>query len=110
MAMKSYLLFALAALAEIAGCFAFYTWWRLDRSVWWLVPGVMSLVVFAWALALVESTAAGRTFAAYGGIYVAASILWLYLVEGKAPDRFDMSGAALCLVGCAVILFAPRST
>lgn len=88
--MKAYLLFSVAALAEIAGCFAFWAWWRLDKPVWWLVPGMMSLAVFAAALALVPSEAAGRTYAAYGGIYIVASILWLWLVEGRFPDRWDV--------------------
>ncbi|MBP2547424.1 small multidrug resistance family-3 protein [Neorhizobium galegae] len=108
--MKSTFLFVLAAFAEISGCFAFYAWWRLEKPAWWLAPGLLFLVLFAWLLSLVDSNAAGRTFAAYGGLYVAASLLWLYLVEGKAPDRFDLAGGALCLIGCAVILFAPRSS
>lgn len=86
--MKAYLLFSVAALAEIAGCFAFWAWWRLDKPVWWLVPGLMSLAVFAAALALVPSEAAGRTYAAYGGIYIVASILWLWLVEGRLAGTF----------------------
>ncbi len=107
--MKTYMLFALAALAEIAGCFAFWAWWRLDKPIWWLAPGLVSLIAFAAFLALVESEAAGRTFAAYGGIYVAASIAWLYAVEGRVPDRWDVTGAAICLAGGAVILFGPRT-
>ena len=100
--------YLLAAGAEIAGCFAFWAWLRLDRSPLWLVPGVACLVVFAWLLTRVEADAAGRAYAAYGGIYIAASLLWLWLVEHRAPDRWDMIGAALCLVGAAVILFGPR--
>ena len=107
--MKTYMLFALAALFEIAGCFAFWGWWRLDKPIWWLAPGLVSLIAFAVCLALVESEAAGRTFAAYGGIYVAASIAWLYAVEGRVPDRWDVTGAAICLGGCAIILFGPRT-
>jgi len=106
--MKAYLLFSVAALAEIAGCFAFWAWWRLDKPVWWLVPGMMSLAVFAAALALVPSQAAGRTYAAYGGIYIVASILWLWLVEGRLPDRWDVSGGLVCLAGTTLILFGPR--
>lgn len=107
--MKTSLLFLAAALAEIGGCFAFWAWWRLDKSAWWLLAGTGSLIVFALLLALVDSAAAGRTFAAYGGIYVAASLLWLFAVEGRLPDRFDLAGGALCLAGCAVILFGPRA-
>ena len=105
----TYAIFAAAALAEIAGCFAFWAWWRLDRSALWLVPGLAALIAFAWLLALSESDAAGRTYAAYGGIYICASIAWLWLAEGVRPDRWDLAGAAICLVGTGVILFAPRA-
>ena len=69
--------YIVAAIAEIAGCFAFWGWLRLGKPVWWLVPGIASLVVFAWALTWVESAAAGRAYAAYGGVYIAAALLWL---------------------------------
>jgi small multidrug resistance family-3 protein len=105
----TYAIFAAAALAEIAGCFAFWAWWRLDRSPLWLVPGFAALIAFAWLLALSESDAAGRTYAAYGGIYIGASLLWLWLAEGVRPDRWDLAGAAICLVGTGVILFGPRA-
>ena len=72
-----YAIYAVAALGEIAGCFAFWAWLRLGKSVLWLVPGMISLAIFAWALTLVPTDAAGRAYAAYGGIYVASSILWL---------------------------------
>lgn len=98
-----------AAIAEIAGCFAFWAWLRLDKSVWWLAPGTASLALFAWLLTLVESDAAGRAYAAYGGVYICASLGWLWLVEGARPDRWDVIGAAICLGGAAVILFGPRS-
>lgn len=100
--------FVLAALAEIAGCFAFWAWLRKGESVWWVAPGVASLALFAWVLTRVDSAHAGRAFAAYGGVYIAASLLWLWRVEGVRPDRWDMIGAAICLAGAAVILFAPR--
>jgi len=100
--------FTLAALAEIAGCFAFWAWLRLGKSPLWAVPGVASLIIFACALTLVPSDAAGRAYAAYGGIYIAASLIWLWLVEGVRPDRWDVTGALICLIGAAVILFAPR--
>ena len=97
-----------AALAEIAGCFAFWVWLRLDGSVLWLVPGVLFLVLFAWLLTLADVAAAGRAYAAYGGVYITASIAWLWLVEEMRPDRWDLTGLALCLCGAGVILFGPR--
>jgi small multidrug resistance family-3 protein len=100
--------YVLAALGEIAGCYAFYAWLRLGRSSWWIGPGLASLVVFAWALTRVEAPAAGRIFAAYGGVYILASLAWMHVVEGQPPDRFDLAGAALCLLGGGLILFAPR--
>ncbi len=106
----TYPLFVAAAVAEIAGCFAFWAWWRLDKSVLWLAPGIGSLVVFAWLLTLADTDAAGRAFAAYGGIYIVASLIWLWAVEGVRPDRFDLIGAATCMIGASVILLAPRGT
>lgn len=97
-----------AAIAEIAGCFAFWAWLRLGKSVWWLVPGMASLALFAYLLTLVDSEAAGRAYAAYGGIYIVATLGWLWSVEGIEPDRWDLTGALICLVGAAVILFGPR--
>ena len=105
---RSLAVYVLAALAEIAGCFAFWAWARLDRSIWWLLPGMASLALFAWVLTLAGSDAAGRAFAAYGGVYIAASLGWLWLVEGVVPDRWDLAGAAICLAGAGVILFGPR--
>jgi small multidrug resistance family-3 protein len=104
----TYLIYIVAALAEIAGCFSFWAWWRLDKSPAWLAPGLLSLVLFGFLLALVDTNAAGRAYAAYGGIYIAASLGWLWLVEGVRPDRWDLGGAALCIIGASVILLAPR--
>ena len=101
-------IYALAAAAEIGGCFAVWAVLRLGRSTLWLVPGVVLLVAFAWLLTRVETAAAGRAFAAYGGVYIAASLAWMWGVEGLRPDRWDAAGAALCLVGAGVILAAPR--
>ncbi|MBX3575704.1 MAG: YnfA family protein [Rhizobiaceae bacterium] len=98
-----------AALAEIAGCFAFWAWLRLDRSPLWLVPGVVSLVLFAWLLTLIDAPAAGRAYATYGGIYIVASLAWLWAAEGLRPDRWDVAGAAICLAGAALILIGPRA-
>lgn len=102
------LLFGLAALLEIAGCFAFWAVLRNGLSPLWLAPGVLSLIAFGAALTQVEASAAGRAFAAYGGVYVAASLIWLWAVEGFRPDRWDMLGGAVCLFGAAIVVFGPR--
>ncbi|NVD38231.1 YnfA family protein [Ensifer sp. HO-A22] len=106
--MPAYAIYSLAALAEIAGCFAFWGWLKLDRPIWWLIPGVASLALFAWLLTLIDSEAAGRAYAAYGGVYIAASLLWLWLAEGIKPDRWDLTGMTVALVGSAIILAGPR--
>ena len=103
------LIYAGAALAEIVGCFAFWAWLRQGHSPFWLLPGVASLIAFAWLLTLAPSDNAGRAYAAYGGVYIAASLLWLWLAEGQVPDRWDIVGGALAVVAAAVILFAPRT-
>ncbi len=102
-------LYALAALAEIGGCFAFWAVLRLGRPAWWLAPGVAVLCLFAWLLTRLDQDAAGRIYAAYGGIYIAASLAWLWAVEGRMPDRWDLIGSALALSGAAVIFWGPRS-
>lgn len=101
--------FVAAALAEIAGCFSFWAWWRLGQPALWLVPGALCLALFAFLLAQVDSEAAGRAYAAYGGIYICASLFWLWAAEGVRPDRFDLAGAAICLLGAAIILLGPRA-
>lgn len=101
--------YVLAALCEIAGCFAFWAWLKLDKSPLWLIPGCIALAAFAWLLTLVDSEAAGRAYAAYGGVYIGASLLWLWAVEGSRPDRWDVIGASICLAGAAVIIAGPRS-
>ena len=103
------LLYLGAALAELAGCFAAWAVLRQGAAAWWLLPGLASLAGFAWLLTLVPVEAAGRAFAAYGGVYIAASLAWLRIVEGRAMLATDLAGAALCLIGAAVILLgAPR--
>lgn len=102
-------IFALAAFFEIAGCFAF--WMSLRRGVTPLVAvlGVVCLIAFAFALTRVDSAFAGRAYAAYGGIYIAASLVWLWLIEGQAPTRTDLAGAALAIAGAVIIIgFAAR--
>lgn len=107
--MHTALFFVLAALFEIAGCFAFWVVVRNGANPLWLAPGVVSLIAFAGALTQVEANVAGRAFAAYGGVYVAASLLWLWQVEGFRPDRWDMLGGAVCLAGAAIVVFGPRA-
>lgn len=108
--MQTTLAYLVAAILEIAGCFAFWAWLRLDRSAWWLLPGIAGLIGFAALLARVDAAHAGRAYAAYGGVYIVCSLLWLWLVEGARPDRWDGIGAGLCLVGAAVIVLAPRTS
>ncbi|MFN3430793.1 MAG: YnfA family protein [Candidatus Sericytochromatia bacterium] len=101
-------LFVLTACAEIVGCYLPYLWLRQGQSPWLLVPAAGSLAAFAWLLTL-HPQAAGRTYAAYGGVYVATALIWLWLVERQQPDRWDILGAGIALVGMAVIVFGPRS-
>lgn len=98
-----------AALAEIGGCFAFWAWLRLGKSPFWAIPGVSSLILFALLLTRIDAAFAGRAYAAYGGVYIAASLFWLWAVEGARPDRWDLLGASICLFGAAIILYGPRS-
>jgi small multidrug resistance family-3 protein len=106
--MKTFLLFAVTALAEIVGCYLPYLWLRKGGSAWLLLPAAASLALFAWLLTL-HPTASGRVYAAYGGVYVSAAILWLWLIDGMKPTRWDLLGAALCLTGMAIIMFSPRA-
>src|SRR5690348_11774731 len=106
--MKTAVIYSAAAAAEIAGCFAVWAWLRLNASALWMVPGLACLCLFAYLLTLADSPFAGRAFAAYGGVYIAASLTWMWLVEKSPPDRWDFAGAAICLVGAAVIIYSPR--
>ena len=108
--MSASLVYPLAALAEIAGCFAVWAWWRDGASALWLLPGLAGLALFAWLLALAPSAFAGRAYAAYGGVYIAASLAWLWAVEGRRPDAWDVAGALVVLMGAGMILFGPRGT
>lgn len=107
--MATIFIYAGAALAEIAGCFAFWAWMRQGASAMWLLPGLVSLAAFAWLLTLAPSDYAGRAYAAYGGVYVAASLVWLWLAEGRKPDTWDLTGGVVVLLGAAIILWAPRA-
>lgn len=102
-------LFFLTACAEIIGCYLPYLWLRQGKTAWLLLPSGVSLAAFAWLLTL-HPTAAGRTYAAYGGVYVATALLWLWLVEKQIPDRWDFIGALVSVVGMAIIAFAPRAS
>jgi len=106
--LKSYVFYTLAAFAEIAGCYSFWAWLRLGKPSYVVLPGMLSLIVFAYALTKIESEFAGRAYAAYGSIYIASSLVWLWMVESKMPDRWDVAGVAICLVGGGIILFGPR--
>ena len=106
--MHSIALYIAIALFEIAGCFSFWAWLRLDRSPWLLVPGVLSLMAFAALLTRIEADFAGRAYAAYGGIYIAVALVWLVAVEGTVPDRWDVVGSTVCILGALIILLGPR--
>ena len=95
-------------MCEIAGCSTAWMWLRLGRSAWWLAPGTVSLIVFALALTRIDAAFAGRAFAAYGGIYIVSSLVWMRLVEGITPRTADYGGAAVCLAGAAIILYGSR--
>jgi small multidrug resistance family-3 protein len=100
-------LFVITAVCEIVGCFLPYLWIRRNASPWLLVPAGFSLALFAWLLTL-HPTGAGRTYAAYGGVYVATAVAWLWLVEGQRPDQWDLVGASVCIAGMAIIVLGHR--
>jgi small multidrug resistance family-3 protein len=101
--LRAFALFLLTALAEIVGCYLPYLWLRKSGSAWLLIPGALSLVLFAWLLTL-HPAAAGRVYAAYGGVYVAVALLWLSKVDGVALTRWDLTGAAVILIGAGIIV------
>lgn len=105
---KTIALFLITAVAEIAGCYLPYLWLKEGKSVWLLVPAALSLALFAWLLSL-HPAAAGRVYAAYGGVYVFVAILWLWLIDGIRPSVWDAVGSLVALLGMAIIMFAPRS-
>jgi small multidrug resistance family-3 protein len=106
--LKTVLLFLVTAVAEIVGCYLPYLWLREGKSAWLLVPAALSLALFAWLLSL-HPTAAGRVYAAYGGVYVFVAILWLWSVDGIRPTVWDIVGSLVALTGMAIIMFAPRN-
>ncbi|MBS0156153.1 MAG: YnfA family protein [Nitrospira sp.] len=106
--MLTVIMYIATAIAEIAGCFAFWLWYREGKPLLWLLPGMLSLALFGWLLTLSPAEYAGRAYAVYGGIYIAATLGWLWIVEGIRPDRWDIIGATVSLIGAAIILWAPR--
>ncbi|MBT0569427.1 YnfA family protein [Curvibacter sp. CHRR-16] len=105
--MSALLLYIATALAEIVGCYLPYLWLRQGHSAWLLLPAGLALGLFAWLLTL-HPAAAGRVYAAYGGVYIVAAIAWLWLVEGIRPSGYDVLGCAVALVGMGIIVLAPR--
>ena len=105
--LKLLLLFGLTALAEITGCYLPWLWLKQQGSVWLLLPAALSLLLFVWLLTL-HPAAAGRVYAAYGGVYVVVALLWLWLVDGVRPGLWDVLGATLALLGMGIIMLAPR--
>ena len=105
---KTALVYIAAAIAEIAGCFGIWLWLRHEKSIWLLPASLAYLAMFAVLLTMVETNAAGRAYAAYGGVYIVASVFWLWQVENIRPDRWDLIGATLCLFGATIILLGPR--
>ncbi|HVO42785.1 MAG TPA: YnfA family protein [Aggregatilineales bacterium] len=105
--MKTFGLFIVTAVAEIVGCYLPYLWLKQGRSAWLLVPAALSLAAFAWLLTL-HPYAAGRVYAAYGGVYVSVALVWLWAVDSVRPTITDWVGVSVCLVGMAIIVFGPR--
>ncbi|MER7892679.1 YnfA family protein [Micromonospora sp. NPDC048909] len=106
--LRSLLLFVLAALAEIGGAWLVWQGWREHRGLWWIAAGVIALGLYGFVATLQPDAHFGRILAAYGGVFVAGSLAWAMVVDGFRPDRWDLAGAALCLLGVAVIMYAPR--
>lgn len=106
--LKIALIFVATAIAEIVGCYLPWLVLKQDKTAWLLIPAALSLGLFAWLLTL-HPSAAGRTYAAYGGVYIAVALAWLYLVDGVALTRWDMAGAGIALVGMSVIVLQPAS-
>lgn len=107
MILKTFLLFVVTALAEIVGCYLPYLWLKKGGSVWLLLPAALSLALFAWLLSL-HPNAAGRVYAAYGGVYIFVALGWLWLVDGIRPSAWDIVGVMVAIAGMMIIMFAPR--
>jgi len=105
--LKTLTLFVATAVAEIVGCYLPYLWLKKEAPVWVLIPAAASLAIFVWLLTL-HPAAAGRVYAAYGGVYVSVAILWLWVVDAVRPSLWDWLGVGVCLIGMAIIMFSPR--
>lgn len=105
--LKTALLFIITAIAEIIGCYLPFLWLKEGKSIWLLLPAFISLVLFAWLLTL-HDTSAGRTYAAYGGVYVSVALFWMWLVEGQRPDQWDIIGVCVILIGSGIIILSPH--
>jgi small multidrug resistance family-3 protein len=106
--MQTFILFIVAALGEISGCYAFWATFRLGKSTLLIISGILALIIFAFTLTKIDASNAGRVYAAYGGIYILSSLVWLWLIEGVKPDNYDLLGVIICLTGTIVILFSPH--
>ncbi|MBD1905013.1 YnfA family protein [Funiculus sociatus GB2-A5] len=106
--MQTFGFFLVAALGEISGCYTFWAWLRLGKSILWTVPGIFALIIYAVALTKVDASNAGRAYAAYSGFYILLSLFWLWLAEGVKPDKWDLLGVTISLIGAVVILFSPH--
>ena len=104
---KVFGLFALTAIAEIVGCYLPYLWLKQDKPIWFLIPASLSLALFVWLLTL-HPQAAGRVYAAYGGVYISVALLWLWVVDAIKPSMTDFIGVGICLVGVGVIMFGSQ--
>lgn len=106
--MQTFVFFLIAALGEISGCYAFWAWLKLGKSIFWVIPGLFALILFAVALTRIDASNAGRVYAAYGGIYILSSLIWLWMIEGVKPDKWDLLGVTISVIGTVVILFSPH--
>jgi small multidrug resistance family-3 protein len=108
MFLRTLLLFVATAFAELVGCYLPFLWLRRGGPAWYVTLGLVSLALFAWLLTLHPGTSAGRVYAAYGGVYVASAVVWLWLIDGQPPDRWDVLGALVSITGMGIIFFGPR--
>ncbi|TRW97148.1 YnfA family protein [Candidatus Methylobacter oryzae] len=106
--LKTIALFLVTAVAEIVGCYLPYLWLNQGKSPWLLIPAGLSLIIFAWLLSF-HPTAAGRVYAAYGGVYIFVAILWLWTVDGIRPTTWDIVGSLVAVSGMVIIMFAPKN-